>query len=175
MIGRLWPCHVAKITAGTGRVRVFLITSPEMRGKVSVAFDIQALVSSARLLGVARSVTETARAIFLERLPTQSTPTVSFTDAHLRHPNNFLGCRPLGCRLDTAMARRNCPTKGLAQPAPHYSEHYRTCHANTAASLGRGHFSRAIRPDRHRQLNTKPPSARIGPARSGYSSPAAWQ
>jgi hypothetical protein len=65
MIGRVWPCQVAKIAAGTGRVRVFLITSPEMRGKVSVAFDIQALVSSARLLAVARSVTKTAMAIFL--------------------------------------------------------------------------------------------------------------
>jgi len=39
MIGRVWPCQVAKIAAGAGRVRVFLITSPEMRGKVSVAFD----------------------------------------------------------------------------------------------------------------------------------------
>src|SRR5882762_3641129 len=63
MIGRVWPCHVAKIAAGTGRVRVFLITSPEMRGSVSVAFDMQALLSSARLLAVARSVTETAMAI----------------------------------------------------------------------------------------------------------------
>jgi hypothetical protein len=65
MIGRVWPCHVAKIAAGTGRVRVFLITSPEMRGNVSVAFDMQALLSSARLLAVARSVTETAMAILL--------------------------------------------------------------------------------------------------------------
>src|ERR1700737_693625 len=76
MIGRVWPCHVAKIAAGTGRVRVFLITSPEMRGNVSVAFDMQALLSSARLLAVARSVTETAMAILLQRLHTQSTPTV---------------------------------------------------------------------------------------------------
>src|SRR5712672_1683737 len=102
MIGRVWPCHVAKMAAGTGRVRVFLITSPEMCGNVSVAFDMQALLSSARLLAVARSVIETAMAIFLERLHTQSTPTVLFTDAHLCRPNNFLGCRPLGCRLDTA-------------------------------------------------------------------------
>jgi hypothetical protein len=36
-----------------------------MRGNVSVAFDMQALLSSARLLAVARSVTETAMAILL--------------------------------------------------------------------------------------------------------------
>jgi hypothetical protein len=65
MIGRAWPCHVAKIAAGTGRVRVFVITSPEMRGKVEVAFDMQALLSSARLPAIARSVTETAMAVLL--------------------------------------------------------------------------------------------------------------
>jgi hypothetical protein len=41
MIGRVWPFHVAKIAAGTGRARDFLITSPAMRGSASVALDMQ--------------------------------------------------------------------------------------------------------------------------------------
>jgi hypothetical protein len=64
MIGRVWPCHVVKMVAGTGRVRVFLITSPEMLGKVSVAFSMQALLSAARPLWVARNITAAAMAIF---------------------------------------------------------------------------------------------------------------
>src|SRR5258708_13936830 len=63
MIGRVCPCHVARIAAGTGRVRVFLTTSPEIWGKVSVAFDMQALLSSARLLVAATSVSDAANAI----------------------------------------------------------------------------------------------------------------
>jgi hypothetical protein len=41
MIGRVWPFHVDKIAAGTGRVRDFLITRPAMRGGASVALDIR--------------------------------------------------------------------------------------------------------------------------------------
>jgi hypothetical protein len=58
--GRAWPFHVAKISAGTGRVRVFLITSPEMRGNDSVAFNRHALLASALLFTVARSIAEAA-------------------------------------------------------------------------------------------------------------------
>jgi len=65
MIGRVLPYHVPKIAAGTGRVRIFLTTSPAMRGNVSVAFNTQALLSSARLLAVARSVSEAATAILM--------------------------------------------------------------------------------------------------------------
>lgn len=64
MIGRVWPCHVAKIAGGTGRVRVFLITRPAMCGSAEVAFDIHALLSSARLLALARTDTKAAVAIF---------------------------------------------------------------------------------------------------------------
>ena len=69
MIGRVWPRHVAKIPAGAGRVRVFLITSPEMRGNVSVAFNMQALLSSAGLFAMARSITEAAMAILMRIRP----------------------------------------------------------------------------------------------------------
>jgi hypothetical protein len=64
MIGRVWPCHVVKIAAGTGRDRVLFITSPEIRGSVSVAFNMQALLSAARPLAVARSVIAAAMTIF---------------------------------------------------------------------------------------------------------------
>jgi|ERR1700722_11793973 hypothetical protein len=65
MMGRVWPCHVAKTAGGTGRVRVFLTTSPEMRGNVSVAFNTQALLSSARLLAAARTASEAVIAILI--------------------------------------------------------------------------------------------------------------
>jgi hypothetical protein len=65
MIGRVCPCHVANVAAGTGRVRVFLITSPEMPGNAWVAFNMQALLSSARMLAVARSATEATIAILM--------------------------------------------------------------------------------------------------------------
>jgi len=64
MIGRACPCHVARIDGGTGRVRAFLITSPETRGTVSVAFRMQASLFSARL-AVATSVSEAATAILM--------------------------------------------------------------------------------------------------------------
>src|SRR6202035_1342059 len=65
MIGRVWPCHVAKIAGGTGRVRVFLITSPVMLGNVLVAFNTQALLSSAWLLEAARTAAAAAMAIVI--------------------------------------------------------------------------------------------------------------
>src|ERR1700686_5204352 len=65
MIGRVWPFHVVKVDAGTGRVRVFLITSPEMRGNISAAIIMQALLPSARLLAVARTLSEAAMAILM--------------------------------------------------------------------------------------------------------------
>src|SRR6266700_2178240 len=69
MIGRVWPFHFAKISAGTGRVRVFLITSPEMRCNDSVAFNIQALLASARLFEVAKSITEAAMTTLIRISP----------------------------------------------------------------------------------------------------------
>src|SRR6186997_1945603 len=48
------------MAAGGERVRVFLITIPGIRGNVWVAFNIQALLSSARLLAGAKSATEAA-------------------------------------------------------------------------------------------------------------------
>src|SRR5262245_28902606 len=64
MIGRACPCHVARIDGGTGRVRAFLITSPETRGTVSVAFRMQASLFPARL-AVATSVSEATTAILI--------------------------------------------------------------------------------------------------------------
>ena len=69
MIGRSWPFHVAKISAGTGRVRVFLITSPGMRGNDSVAFNIQALPASTRLFAVAKSIAEAAMTTLMRISP----------------------------------------------------------------------------------------------------------
>ena len=51
MTGRACPRQVAMISAGAGRVRVFLTTSPAMRGSASVAFRMQARLSSAWLFG----------------------------------------------------------------------------------------------------------------------------
>jgi hypothetical protein len=48
------------MAAGGARVRVFLITIPGIRGNAWVAFNIQALLSSARLLAGAKSATEAA-------------------------------------------------------------------------------------------------------------------
>jgi hypothetical protein len=48
------------MAAGGERVRVFLITIPGMRGNAWVAFNIQALLSSARLLAGAKSATKAA-------------------------------------------------------------------------------------------------------------------
>ena len=69
MIGRAWPFHVAKISAVTGRVRVFLITSPGMRGNDSVAFNIQALLASARLFAVAKSIAKAAMTTLMRISP----------------------------------------------------------------------------------------------------------
>jgi hypothetical protein len=46
-------------------VRVFFTTSPAIRGNVSVAFNTQALLSSARLPAVAKTVIKAAKAILL--------------------------------------------------------------------------------------------------------------
>src|ERR1700693_6189406 len=62
MTGRVWPCHVAMMADGTGRVRVFLIISPEICGSVSVALAMQSLLSSAPPSAVARSNSKTAMA-----------------------------------------------------------------------------------------------------------------
>ena len=39
---------------------MFSVTSPEIRGNHSVAFNIQALLASARLFAVAKSIAEAA-------------------------------------------------------------------------------------------------------------------
>jgi hypothetical protein len=65
MIGRFFPCQVARVAAGTGRVPVLLITNPEMLGSAWVAFNMQALLSSARALAFARTTIEAAIAILM--------------------------------------------------------------------------------------------------------------
>jgi len=99
MIGRAWPCHVAKIAAGTGRVRIFLDHKPRDAWQRFGCFDMQALLSSARLVAVARSVTETAMAILTRIGP----PDIREKQAHhVRFSENVN-------RMDNVSLEYRCP------------------------------------------------------------------
>jgi hypothetical protein len=56
MMGRVWPCHVAKSSVEAGRVRVFFTTRPAIFGNDSVDFFTQAFGSSARLSADAKMI-----------------------------------------------------------------------------------------------------------------------